>query len=85
MGTKGLRRVRAKHGCYAPAARGKPYRFYPPGSALPYEWDLGNHYSAVRNNWAGRSRWLVMRIGRHPIAVATLAAATAYVAKAEAA
>lgn len=77
--TKGLRRVRTINGCHAQSALGRAYRFYPAGSALPNEWDLGNGWSAVRHSTLPHARWMVSRVSAIPAIVPTLAAARAYV------
>ncbi|WP_448208176.1 hypothetical protein [Azospirillum sp. sgz302134] len=47
---KGIKHVRTKNGVHGPASNepGAPYIYYPPGSALPWEYDLGRGFSATR-------------------------------------
>jgi hypothetical protein len=78
-GMKGLKRVRTAHGCHAQASCGGAYKFYPAGSALPNEWDLGNGWTVVRHSSVRNAKWIVCRLGTTPIIVPTLAAARAVV------
>ncbi|MEQ9330247.1 hypothetical protein [Thalassobaculum sp.] len=50
-------RVRTSRGCHAPTLDGR-FRFYPPGAALPGEYDLGDGWTATRGPNRSRARWV---------------------------